>query len=465
MSNYISFDHLPPVQQTFQCDPIGPHLLPNGTWLRTKYNSYARPRNPNRPPLVTFADVGIGMMLAPSRSFKAAARNQTVPLDDTEILAAGWHSWVARLDGASLEMMFLVDCPKFCSSKDAKGGPGCERLAQNSTTRSVGDWDEHFDFPFKIPDWLSEKGTRAPKVHFRCTWERYSRSFYGSAKNAQKGAILWNALLHIMPRKRFYLKLDADSLLLPHNLLSFLNAVAHKVGLDVPVYFGNHRFINTVSTWGYDIDHERLKLVLSGKARAARGHRVNMTSKYQSNVNLEHRVDPRGKIFIRETLGWQQLERQFLTQEQIDSSAHTTLNFAQGSAYGMSYLALQALIESNVMARVHQVGQNCQPVQCRRKELVDIEDSLMGLCMHLLQIKLLSCTCFTSDSRGSGGVLSIGDLYSQRVNSRFHRHKAVLHRYLCPAPITVHPFKTVKVYQRAWEDLRNTTPTNPVGAR
>jgi len=434
---------------------------------------------------VNLADIGIGMMVSPTNSFLRAAfaaseQNHVGPADN-EILSAAWHTWMRSTD-SSLDVLLLVDCLRYC--KDAAKIAGCDkanRTASLQRSRSIEAWDAHEVFPFTLPSWLTtSKGQAAPTLHFRCFWGQYSRRSFGSAKNAQKGAALFNALLYSMPTKRFYLKLDVDSLLLPHSLLRFLSELAEKLGDENPaVYFGTDRFIDGLSTWGYDIDIERRALVLSGtwnalsdvnlvnpeskrrtSSAAVATFKANMASASAKQKLLlaagfaARRVPRQPKLFIRETPRWMELERQFLTEDQINRTTSITIKFAQGTAYGMSHKVLRAVVQSKCMARVHRVGNTCSPFQCRRKELVDIEDSLMGLCMHLHQVRLVTCSCFATDAKVASNTASISKLYVHQDASpkmaAFTRHR------MCPAPISVHPLKNAAAFDRAWRDLNGT---------
>ena len=56
--------------------------------------------------------------------------------------------------------------------------------------------------------------------------------------NYQKTAALLTTLYTMLPRKRFYLKLDVDAMLRPANLLRFLSFLDREVHPESPVYFG-----------------------------------------------------------------------------------------------------------------------------------------------------------------------------------------------------------------------------------
>jgi len=63
--------------------------------------------------------------------------------------------------------------------------------------------------------------------------------------NWAKGAALFAAMLEVMPRKKFYLKIDLDTLILPKALLPLLRSLndlpAHPIHAPhlQPLYFGN----------------------------------------------------------------------------------------------------------------------------------------------------------------------------------------------------------------------------------
>lgn len=63
----------------------------------------------------------------------------------------------------------------------------------------------------------------------RCFWEGYSAGSGRGGNSFKKTAALMAALLAEFPTKRFYLKVDADSVLRPQNLLLFLARVAKRM--------------------------------------------------------------------------------------------------------------------------------------------------------------------------------------------------------------------------------------------
>jgi hypothetical protein len=50
-------------------------------------------------------------------------------------------------------------------------------------------------------------------------------------------------MLEALPRKRFYLKIDLDSIVLPRALLRLLHGFDRTVGSDGPLYFGNGAYM------------------------------------------------------------------------------------------------------------------------------------------------------------------------------------------------------------------------------
>ena len=65
----------------------------------------------------------------------------------------------------------------------------------------------------------------------------------GNHHNWAKGAAIFEAMLEALPRKRFYLKIDLDSIVLPRALLRLLHGFDRTVGSDGPLYFGNGAYM------------------------------------------------------------------------------------------------------------------------------------------------------------------------------------------------------------------------------
>ena len=78
----------------------------------------------------------------------------------------------------------------------------------------------------------------------------------------------------------------------------------------------------------------------------------------------------------------------------------------------------------------------CEPA-CRRWELQQIEDSVIGLCMHLNRVRLLDSRCFWTSSLG-------------RAPPSFR----VMHLEACRTIVSIHPLKDSSALMRRWRELR-----------
>ena len=82
----------------------------------------------------------------------------------------------------------------------------------------------------KAPEWLQARTTL--HVHWRCAESAWHIS---KAANFPKLAVLLRTLLQVLPGRDFYLKVDADTIVVPSNLLSFLGTLSPSE----PLYFGS----------------------------------------------------------------------------------------------------------------------------------------------------------------------------------------------------------------------------------
>ena len=312
--------------------------------------------------------------------------------------------------------------------------------------------------------------------------------------------------MEIYPRRRWFLKVDADSLIVPTNLLRFLRFLDHEVDgvASTPIYFGSHQ-----------------------GAVACQ----DVSSVCRSNV-FKRGAGPNGgrhkTTWLRDTKHWQALEREFLgseSDEQEDrwnarNRTHA-VTYAWGGAYGMSRAAAERMVRTSCVWKVgtlpcygHGLGNGCTynqhnvshaGYQCsdapppqhpsstrtddstidshRRRGQIGLntrEDAAVGLCMHLVAAQFITCPCFHSGrvdrvwgvvpwivSHAVGKIMVNGtflpgishDERIRRIQRTFHDYVPAGREpsgstFLCRHPIALHAIRSPeKEYLPLWEML------------
>ena len=373
------------------------------------------------PQPLSMADVGIGIMMDTPLSFLEAAgfnlatqAGSGCQADQMDgLLSSANRTWL--MDAASLDVLLLLDCPSYCrnhTTATISTFPGECRLSR--TRRPAKKlpreaFDRHHPFDLPRPSWL----TTRPNVHLRCYWGAYS-SRWSVPRNVRKGAVLQRAMLEVLPRKRFYMKMDLDTLFAPRALLGLLRFVEATVHPESPVYIGNTYLGDDKYTWAFDFDRKRAELL--------------------RNVTTGLSGGNGGRVFLRETEAWQILSRLYLTPAQLRASEDVSIRFAAGGMFGLSRAALERLVGSGCMQQLAVL--ECE-VACRRWELQQIEDSVIGLCMHLNRVRLLDSRCFWMSSLG-------------KAPPSFR----VMNREACRTIVSIHPLKDASAMMRRWRGLR-----------
>ena len=136
---------------------------------------------------------------------------------DVPLIAAARRSWMVDA-GPDLEVLLLVDCDR-----------------------------DHDEAPQLAPPPELRAGDGAlPRLHLACyaplanvvnEWEIGGDSDWSF--NFDKSGALLAAMLRFMPRKRWYLKLDTDTVLVPENLLRFLSFFSANARQPTNLYFGH----------------------------------------------------------------------------------------------------------------------------------------------------------------------------------------------------------------------------------
>ena len=418
---------------------------------------------------LTWADIGIGMMLRPSVAFLEAAgltagKRQAAAASD--LFSSLLSTWMPDV-GRRLEVLVLVDCKLYCPKR-----PTCKSHSSNATPRPSAcgstlprqtEFDGHADFNFSLPTWLQGHNASIPRLRWRCYWGT-NDLFAGSKAlptNIQKGAALQRAMLETLSRKRFYVKLDVDTLLQPARLFNLLSFLDRALPAGARMYFGTTRLGRAARTWGYEVDPDR---PLPGQRRnctdnppagwskscaekkhlcpsqPAMARYCALTCKVctrddhasasgnQSVASAMGKVPAKLRVFLRETEAWRSLESTFMTPEQQRAVQAVKANFAQGALFGVTHEVLHSMVRSRCMQRVSML--KCVP-RCRRNRLIAIEDSNIGLCMHLLRVPLFDTSCIYTGTTYTGVLVDWRDTPES-----------------CRTPIAIHPVKDARTYRK-----------------
>ena len=189
----------------FSCDRLvsrDPIKLPRQSAWREKVRRSGPPQNHTRA-----SDVGIGYMF---RSLTSTYKS------DVPLLTAARQSWMADA-GASLEILLLVDC----------------------------DHDTDVASQLKPPAELEASRPDLPRLHFECYYPSYNKidstnEVTAILNNFDKFSALLKGLLRMLPHKKWYIKLDTDTVIEPHNLYRFLSFFQVRVLRgETNLYFGD----------------------------------------------------------------------------------------------------------------------------------------------------------------------------------------------------------------------------------
>lgn len=455
-------------------------------------------RSPPKP--LSFADVGFGLMIAPTWSFLRAsglksphdppanAHSSLLPslrksCDrkwEPELLACALSTWGEAVGGES-EVLLLVDCVHYCEGSafaPRAGGAttppplprGCAMRPRNHSFAA------HTRFPFPTPAWLANttgaaSGGRVPAVTLRCYWGKFytDEGDKAVATNVEKGAALHAALYEVLPPKRFYVKLDLDTALWPPRLLALLSHLSTRLHPpEAPVHFGSttlaHANGHTTITWPFDVHPTRRAILqeLDGvahlptkrrlfKERAAAANLGRLVTgrftprevamKRQGLLNASQLAALRRKhATVRVTAAVRETREWRMLEKRYQLPAERTrvfrVSFAQGAIFGHSRASLGRLVASKCMQHMATLDFD---VEVRRTTLLRCEDAAVGLCMHLLQVPFVDTPCIV------GGTL--GQLHTAR-------QVLAMFRAECRTPVAVHPVKTRVDYLGQWHAFR-----------
>ena len=320
------------------------------------------------------ADVAIGMPVSgkwltadadhASSTLEAALEAAATACAHGSVLACARHTWMAST-GDALDVLLLADCLPLCP--DGSAAAGC-KLNTNSH-----ELDSAFAFP--TAPWTQPHASLA-KLEIRCSWIPYRGLVVRSWKKTE---LLFRSLLARFPRKAYYVKMDADAVLRPKNLLHFLRFLHRQIDPGSPVYFGS-----AFGTYNCTDDpSDNCRSFTFNKGEPSRTDRWGKAKK-------------RGKR-LRESPEWLALEKELLilnlgeerwrAQQLVEN--RTAIMYALGGVYGMSRPAAERLIRSKCQRKL-------ADIRCRgcARSMHTHEDANLGLCMRLNQAQLVTCACF-----------------------------------------------------------------------
>ena len=379
--------------------PTGMNLQPSRDWRTLEW-----------------ADVGVGMNLA-AASVADPALDGSAQLDEMAACASGHSLACARLTwmaaaGPSLQVLGLVDCMHFCGERSKylleDAMPFCSDLKH--TKRTHGPFDNV----------IKRSALLRPQPHLadlmlHCYWVKYS----GLGRSYLKTAVLIETLLARMPSKRFYMKLDADAMLRPDNLLEFLRRVSH---LDErqPLYFGSALGMPNclhlrMHEKGWIIPPKwrfrgrALTNTDCGHASDFREGGFPRARRYDAGGGPANHTGLKAKLKqrVRDSSTWQALVGSIGQSSITGHGANVTrlqrLTYAYGGAYGFSQRAAEILVRTKCIQRLGHMecdaGRPCER-QAGSHGITTHEDVNVGLCMSLIGAPLLQCDCFHNKGPG-----------------------------------------------------------------
>ena len=278
-------------------------------------------------PALSFSNIGIGMPVAGACVTGKISAESSMDMRERcaagERLACARITWMAAA-GPTADVLVLADCSKLrCSTQE------CEQERKISYTPNKHNiWvpkDGKAAYGPYIFDRASWLGTDAklPSLHFQCYWGAYA----GLGLSYRKTATLFRVLFEQFARKHIYLKVDADAIVRPGNLLRFLDALHRTTVPNSAFYFG--------SAFG--------TYACTGVGDQCRAFTFNKG--FHGTKPVKGGKKP--KIRLLESAEWNALQREMLTPAGDRVANQTAVKYALGGVYGMSGTALARLIQSN----------------------------------------------------------------------------------------------------------------------
>ena len=197
------------------------------------------------------------------------------------------------------------------------------------------------------PAWLAEQhafnSSALRGVHWRCFPRDDARQQLG--QNYARLGVLLRAMRETLPQRDYYLKIDADTLVVPANLAHFLQQMPRRQ----LSYFGS----TEVSSVGFDSEVRR-RCAEFGACDALRGLLEPSEARLVGTAGQAARM----------------------------------VRYAQGGAEGLSYDALTRVVRADCIRRVGELP--CSTSLCLHRA----EDATLGVCMAALGVPLTRCSCF-----------------------------------------------------------------------
>ena len=148
---------------------------------------------------------------------------------DVPLIAAARRSWMVDA-GPDLEVLLLVDCDRDHDEAPQLAPPPELRAGDGTLPRL------HLACYAPLANVVNDSA-----VEVKAILNNFDYNF-------DKSGALLAAMLRFMPRKRWYLKLDTDTVLVPENLLRFLSFFSANARQPTNLYFGDAGEIS-ISKW------------------------------------------------------------------------------------------------------------------------------------------------------------------------------------------------------------------------
>ena len=352
----------------------------------------SRPAALVRSHSITWSDVAAGIMLNNGVLREGRAVGGRASLE-RELLLRSRRTWMPHAPG--LDILLLASCR---SEKPA-----------GSSSRAAND---NADQPAPNPRWFpagDEAGVGLPRMHWRCF---NGRDRLGVSLWRKTGALL-TVLHRTFPSKRLFLKVDSDTMLLPHALLSFLRALHGATPRGTPLYFGSNRIAS----------HRRFC--------HGRGCLLSTPRWHALAANLSS-AGTHGGDAPRDGGG---------SSGYCQSSE---ASYAQGGAYGFDRRALGLLVRDGCLERAADLVRWHDRLRDGAEPQL-FEDEAVGLCMRLRGVRLVTCGCFYD-----WGPCDINRPSSCSADTNASR--------LCHLPLTVHKLRQLSWFDGWWQLLAAREP-------
>lgn len=249
----------------------------------------------------------------------------------------------------------------------------------------------------KPPAWLAERhafnSSTLGSVHWRCFPRSNTRQQLG--QNYARLGMLLRSMHETLPQRDYYLKIDADTLVVPANLAHFLQHMPRRQ----LTYFGS----TEVSSVRFDSEVRR-RCAEFGACDALKGPIFEPSEAAASTDQAARAVDRL-------------------------AGDRAPVRYAQGGAEGLSYDALTRVVRADCIQRVGKLA--CSDSLCLHRA----EDATLGVCMAALGVPLLRCSCF----------FAWGPCNCNNATSCVGR--------LCRRPITIHKIKRLEWFDMWWRIL------------